>query len=454
MDYKVEAGNLQDVPTRELIQQADLAMPAIGATVSFPPVENFITARGSLDPLGYEEGEEAIYHIEFHAHGHRSWYDPTGLFPIYIDFTIDSEPLITDEVIASLGFDWVWVTDKEWDLEANISLGAMPDHFVHGWLYIKDYEKNELARAEWCVLLKGVGPPPEGEFLEGWFEYFNPRVPIWQDTPPEDVGIGQEIGVHVRYENTAAAPQSMTAHVYIYDPDSIEIGNKKPEPVVIDTDGNYFTVLTVNANKLGTYTAEAILYAGGEEVDTWEGPVAVAVPTDIAGEFIENMFLYWNDDAKEWQEQPPADIAASCVGIYTSGRNTGTGTQMMTTKVIIKDPNGKIIKTEQPDAVLVESIGFVHADVSTYDLTVKGNYTAECQLIADGEAVDTWAGTIAGVKEVLGKPLPMWPFIAGGGGVGALGGLASRSRAIGIPIGVAVGAGLGFVAYKIYEAFQ
>ncbi len=451
MAYKVEAGNLQDIPTRELIERAELAMPAIGATATF---DAFITWRGPLNPDGYDQGEQAILHVEYHVHGTRSWYDPTGLYPFYYDITLEGVPIATDELLRYFSFDWIWDTEKEWDVEDDIALGPMPDHSTHGWLYIKGPDMSILAQAEFYIPHAGEWPEPEGEFLESWFEYFNPRVPIWQDTPPEDVGIGQEIGVNVRYQNTATAPQSMTAHVYIYDPDGIEIGNKKPEPIVIDTGGNYFTALTADTNKLGTYTAEAILYAQGEEVDRWEGAIAVAVLTEIAGEFIENMFLYWNDDAKEWQEQSPTDIAASCVGIYTSGRNTGTGSQMMTTKVIIKDPNGKIIKTEQPDPVLVESIGFVHADVYTYDLTVKGIYTAECQLIADGEVVDTWTGTIAGVKEVVGKPLPMWPFIAGGGGIGGLGGLASRNRAIGIPVGVAVGAGLGYVAYKIYEAFQ
>lgn len=292
-----------------------------------------------------------------------------------------------------------------------------------------------------------------GEFLPSWFEYFNPRAPDWQDTPPENVGIGQEIGIHVRYGNPASVPQDMTAHVYIYDPDGIEVARKEPAPIGVAAGGNAGAILTTtNTTKLGAYTAEALLYADGELVDAWEGLVAGTIIKEITGEFIENMFRYWNDEVREWEEEPPTNIRAATIGIYTSGRNTGTGTQRMTIETIIKDPQGRTIKTEKPAAIEVEPIKFVHSDVYTYDLTTPGTYTAECKLLADDEVVDTWSDIIASVSEVI-KPekLPLWAFMAGGGGIGTLGGLMGKPRAITLPLGVAFGAGIGYLAYKIYE---
>jgi len=250
-----------------------------------------------------------------------------------------------------------------------------------------------------------VSSPASGMFLTGWFQYFYPRAPIWQDTPPEDVGIGQEIGIHVRYMNTASVDQDMAAYVYVYDPDGIEIARKEPTPRGIVAGGNYGTILTTkNTTKLGAYTALSILYADGQMVDQWEGLVAGTIEEEVDGDFIDNMFRYWNDETGEWEEDPPIQISASCVGIYTSGRNTGTSIQKMTTDVAIKDPSGKTIKTAKPSAINVEPTGFVHADVSTYDLTTSGSYSAVCKLIADGQIVDTWSGEIASIEVEEGPP--------------------------------------------------
>lgn len=265
-------------------------------------------------------------------------------------------------------------------------------------------------RVQAGTLTLPIASPVSGIFLTGWFQYFYPRAPIWQDTPPEDVGIGQEIGINVRYMNTASVDQDMAAYVYIYDPDGIEIASKEPAPVTIVGGGNYFTVLTTdNTPKLGAYTALAILYADGEMVDQWEGLVAGTIEEEVSGEFIDNMFRYWNDETGEWEEDPPTQITASCVGIYTSGRNTGTATQEMTTDVAIKDPSGNTIKTARPSAIQVEPTGFVHADVYTYDLTTSGRYTAVCKLIANGQIVDTWSGEIASIE--VPEPPPDYQLI-------------------------------------------
>jgi len=48
----------------------------------------------------------------------------------------------------------------------------------------------------------------------------------------------------------------------------------------------------------------------------------------------------------------------------------------------------------------------------------------------------------------------MWVFIGAGAGIGALGGFLSSNRAIGIPLGVAGGAGIGYAGYKIYGALR
>lgn len=48
-----------------------------------------------------------------------------------------------------------------------------------------------------------------------------------------------------------------------------------------------------------------------------------------------------------------------------------------------------------------------------------------------------------------------WAFLLGGAGAGALGGFASGGRkAIWVPAGIAVGTGMGYIVYKIYEALK
>lgn len=314
-----------------------------------------------------------------------------------------------------------------------------------------------------------IASPVSGAFLPGWFQYFNPRVPIWQDSPPGDVGIGQEIGVHVRYWNTAAVVQNMTAYVYIYDPGGTEVARKEPQPIAVAPNGNYGTILTTkNTQKLGDYIAKALLYADGELVDTWEGLIAVTISGQISGDLWPNYFFYWNEQEKNWMKEPPTADRTSVVGIEPHARSTGTGTQLMTIETTIKNPNGHVLtlvvdKSLKPSEAdprepqTVEPTEFLQTLASAY-IDIPGTYTAECKLIADGQIVDTWEGPISIVAEVVKPPgeVPIWPFILSGVGLGLLGGILvePKLRPIAIPLGGGAGAGIGYAAYKIYRVFQ
>jgi len=244
----------------------------------------------------------------------------------------------------------------------------------------------------------------KGSFIPDWFQYFNPRIPIWQDTPP-GVGIGQEIGVYVRYYNSASVVQNMTAYVYIRDPDGIEIGRKEPAAVAIAAHGNSGTIITTTATyKIGAYTARAILYADGIEVDTWEGRIATVGEEEISGKLYPERFYYWNSESQDWQMgTPPKNIVIAeggAVGIQADGRNEGTGMQLMTLEVKIKNPRGKVIKTEKPLATQTKPGRFCQPTVASVMATMTGTYTAEIKLFADSRVLDSWSGMIASIKEI------------------------------------------------------
>lgn len=133
-------------------------------TVTF---EGNITEIGPRKSQGYEPGERAELHIQFHIEGKRSWYDNTGIYPIYADvFTADGIPIVVSKPLLSCNFDFVWKTSKEWDKTRNISLGSMPEERISGYLVLTDYELNELDRQNFYIPVKGEIPEDEEEEKE------------------------------------------------------------------------------------------------------------------------------------------------------------------------------------------------------------------------------------------------------------------------------------------------
>lgn len=250
-----------------------------------------------------------------------------------------------------------------------------------------------------------VGVPPQGNLLESQFEYYNVReADHWQGSPPNNIGQGQEIGIHVMYQNTSDHVQDMAAHVFIYNSSGALIAQKKPGAVAVASAGINDTILTTrNTSGLGPYTANIILYADGEEVDSQEDwPVATVVEQEITGEFVPNMFYYWNCPNKQWEQQVPQGIVALVIGIQSSARNTGTGPQQMAIHTTIFDPNHQAIKNHTSPVQTVTPPNFLSSGVDSSDLTVPGDYYAELELIADGQVVNTWSGVIASVTDISG----------------------------------------------------
>jgi len=233
-------------------------------------------------------------------------------------------------------------------------------------------------------------------FIENWFQYFNPRIPIWQSYPPTDVGKGLEIGIYARYYNSDSVIRAMTAHITIRNPNGTVIASVSPDPVNVYMGGNSGNIITTKSgtNKVGSYTATVTLYADGEQIDTWQGIIATVGAAEITGIIYPERFYYWDDAIGDWQDNPPEGVKVNGIGIQADGRNTGTDVQYMSIEIKIKDPAGTIIETANSGVHIVPVNGFVKV-AATAQVTTNGTYTADITLFSNSQILDSWSGDIA-----------------------------------------------------------
>jgi len=123
----------------------------------------------------------------------------------------------------------------------------------------------------------------------------------------------------------------------------------------------------------------------------------------------------------------------------------GDGRDLLNVKVKI---NGNIDLTDATGRFYLTGI---YPGSYTIEYT-KADYHPQSKTISLAEGENPQADVFMEGTEA--KELSSLVFIGAGAGVGALGGFFSRNRAIGIPIGTAIGLGLGYASYKIYQFFK
>lgn len=242
-------------------------------------------------------------------------------------------------------------------------------------------------------------------FVLSGFQYFHESsLDKWQDSVPENVGVGQLVGISTRIYVSPAA--RVCVECWIYKDGTQEVFNRRnPYKSYVDG-GSGVDLFTVEIQKEGDYWAFVVIVGeDGKAIDTeWVKIAGVTEDPIISGRF--DFFEYLLQDRRtgqnEWVPNPPTDLEGGvAVGIACGIFNDGNVSEEFTISIEIRGPSG-ILATKTKKQT-VES-GHVSPDVidlyttDVWDTYEIGSYYASCELYSsDGELLDSKDKLIARV---------------------------------------------------------